>query len=802
LTTSTTILAIAASMAVFTLLNHFIVGIVVWMARGENFQESGIFDFMPLIIDLSLLILGGTLVLLWNYNPYSLLLFALPIYMIYGTMRVPALERQSETDQKTGLFNHTYFKEHLENELKRANRFDRPITIIMADLDLLRNINNTYGHLAGDEVLIGVANILKKSVREYDVVARFGGEEYAILMPETTLSQGYERAEAIRQAVQSAEFTIPTSVTPIKATLSLGVAEREEFSQSGQDIIHNADLALYRSKLKGRNKVYAYSKEKYVKEEYVDYAEDESEAPIPTSEPAKDLNEPANAEHEASAYSVAANAKTVPLSELQSSRLQNREEKLQELPTSPTRNVSKGPVYAFISGLFILALAMFGGVYLLAPSMYMDLSIQSWLGLAGIVVLLVITEWYSIDLYTKNTSLSTSAVPILAGALLFGPIALLILSLTYAISTGVKHRSPPNRFFFNFSNQLFAGMLYTTIIAMTGIDYIEMPTVMQLIIAVLAAIIVYLFNTSFISIGVHLEIGHPLRKFWKEHYSWLFPLYIGMGIVAAAFVFGYKHDPLIGSLLVIIPLLLLRISQVQYVERTKEMVVQMRKKNQDLERYSDEITKLNDGLLDTLAEIIDLRDPYVLGHSRGVTEFSTKLARRMGLHERQVELVRKGSLLHDIGKLGISQDILAKPDKLTPEEYETIKRHPGLGSALLEKSPHLHPLIPIVRSHHEHINGEGYPDKLCGNQISIEARIISVADAVEAMSTDRPYRKACSPEYIVEELERCSGTQFDPQVTKVAVEVLQEREAEKEAKETTRPINSQLKRAITNLETI
>ncbi len=154
--------------------------------------------------------------------------------------------------------------QHLENELKRANRFDRPLTIIMADLDLLRNINNTYGHLAGDEVLIGIANILKQSVREYDVVARFGGEEFSILMPETTLAQGYERAEIIRQAVHNAEFTIPTSVEPIKATLSLGVAHRENFEQSGKDIIHNADTALYHSKLKGRNRAFAYTQESYV----------------------------------------------------------------------------------------------------------------------------------------------------------------------------------------------------------------------------------------------------------------------------------------------------------------------------------------------------------------------------------------------------------------------------------------------------------------------------------------------------------------------------------------------------------
>ena len=229
----------------------------------------------------------------------------------------------------------------------------------------------------------------------------------------------------------------------------------------------------------------------------------------------------------------------------------------------------------------------------------------------------------------------------------------------------------------------------------------------------------------------------------------------------------------------LVPLLLLRVSQVQYVERTRNMVSELRQKNIDLEKYTDDITKLNEGLLDTLAEIIDLRDPYVLGHSRGVTKLATKLAKRLGLHERQVELVRKGSLLHDIGKLGISQEILAKPSRLTPEEYEVIKTHPKLGAVLLEKSPYLRPLIPIVHHHHEFYNGEGYPDKVAGNQIAIEARIVSVADAVEAMSADRPYRKARSTKYIIEELRRCTGTQFDPLVSEVAIQILNEMEEEK-----------------------
>lgn len=112
---------------------------------------------------------------------------------------MPALKRQTQLDPKTGLYNARYFQEALEREIARSDRSNHPMTVVVADLDLLRNINNTYGHLAGDQVLVGVANILKAMVREYDVVARFGGEEYTILMPEMAPEDALERVEAIRR---------------------------------------------------------------------------------------------------------------------------------------------------------------------------------------------------------------------------------------------------------------------------------------------------------------------------------------------------------------------------------------------------------------------------------------------------------------------------------------------------------------------------------------------------------------------------------------------------------------------------
>jgi putative nucleotidyltransferase with HDIG domain len=296
---------------------------------------------------------------------------------------------------------------------------------------------------------------------------------------------------------------------------------------------------------------------------------------------------------------------------------------------------------------------------------------------------------------------------------------------------------------------------------------------------VVAALIVYLVNTSLISIGMGIDLHQSPSYIWKEQYAWLVTIYVGIGLIATAYIFGYRAEGLIGIMLMMVPLLLLRISQKQYVDRTREAVTELREKNIVLEKTAEEINKLNNGLLETIAEVIDLRDPYVLGHSKRVTNYAIMIAEEMGLNSKQVELIRKGSLLHDVGKLGVSMDILAKPGPLSGFEFKKIKDHPVIGARVLEMNPSLRLLIPIVRHHHEFYNGQGYPDGLSGHQIPIEARIVSVADAIEAMASDRPYRKARSNQQIIDEIKKFSGTQFDPKVVELAVKLLESEELNK-----------------------
>ncbi|MFO0568777.1 MAG: response regulator [Polyangiaceae bacterium] len=163
----------------------------------------------------------------------------------------------------------------------------------------------------------------------------------------------------------------------------------------------------------------------------------------------------------------------------------------------------------------------------------------------------------------------------------------------------------------------------------------------------------------------------------------------------------------------------------------------------------------------SLARTIDKMDRYTAGHSERVAIYAVALARWLGLSEEQVEVVRHSALMHDIGKVGCVMN-LNKPGKLTQEEYEIFKRHPVYGREILDPIKFLEPVIPGVHLHHERWDGRGYPLGLAGNEIPLIARIISVADTYDAMTSDRAYRRALPHEVTVNEITRCSGSQFDP----------------------------------------
>jgi putative nucleotidyltransferase with HDIG domain len=167
----------------------------------------------------------------------------------------------------------------------------------------------------------------------------------------------------------------------------------------------------------------------------------------------------------------------------------------------------------------------------------------------------------------------------------------------------------------------------------------------------------------------------------------------------------------------------------------------------------------------TLAQAVELRDDYTGGHTQRVTRYALLLAERLGLDREQIDIIRLGSPLHDIGKIGIDDAILRKPGKLTPEEYALMKEHTTKGAEILSNIPEMAPIIPIVRNHHERWDGTGYPDRLAGTDIPYLARIVAVADAFDAITSPRPYytyHQCRSSSWAFHELERQAGRQFDP----------------------------------------
>ena len=179
------------------------------------------------------------------------------------------------------------------------------------------------------------------------------------------------------------------------------------------------------------------------------------------------------------------------------------------------------------------------------------------------------------------------------------------------------------------------------------------------------------------------------------------------------------------------------------------------------------VTDLEDLLISitrTLSNIIDAKSPWTAGHSDRVTKYALTIAGEMGLNEKDMKDLELAGLLHDIGKVGTYDTILDKPDKLNDEEIMKMKEHPGKGANILAPIKQLQGIIPFIKYHHEFYNGEGYPEGLKGREIPLMARILTVADTVDAMSADRPYRKGRSMDAIIEELKRCSGSQFDPDV--------------------------------------
>ncbi len=369
-----------------------------------------------------------------------------------------AAENKANIDGLTHLYNHRYFQERFHAEIERARRYQRPLSLIILDIDDFKSFNDRYGHQEGDRLLAWFGNILNGATREIDICARYGGEEFAIILPETDLQEASAVAERIVSTVSSSS----SPRFPRQVTVSAGIADFPEHGQTRHAMILSADVALYYAKLSGKNRACIYDK------------------------------------------------------------------------------------------------------------------------------------------------------------------------------------------------------------AMTKV---------------------------------------------------------------------YRTTP---------------------------------------ERLQSLLTEEDLGAIEALSAAVDAKDQCTHHHSETVSKLAIQLGQKMNLPSNELENLRAAALLHDIGKLGMPDKILKKKGPLQLDEWRYVENHPKIGSQILEKVQQLSSVVPTVRHHHERFDGHGYPAGLSGKDIPLLARIVAVADAYDAMVSDRNYRKALTPEQALEEIVRCSGTQFDPEIVEVFVNLMRE----------------------------
>jgi diguanylate cyclase (GGDEF)-like protein/putative nucleotidyltransferase with HDIG domain len=709
---------------------------MVTLASKRTLRELGVFSFESLSTDFIVATLGLAFAAFWSLNPWLIPFAVAPLLLIHRSLSIPQLQAEARVDPKTGLYNARHFAVVMQEELGRAQRFQRPMSLIMADLDLLRDINNTYGHLAGDAVLRGISEVFRQQLRHYDVPARFGGEEFSILLPETPPDQAFEIADRIRRAVAARPFEVETSSEPIRATISMGVAAYPRDGEDMNEIVHQADLAVYRAKLQGRNRVLDASDEPLL-------AQPEKRGPRLVSLP------------------TASDEKVTPLPPAPEivPDVERRQTARPHTPPAP-RFFSVPRRLALLVAL-VGALGTTAGVLGAIFGNSTDV-----VGLITIILLVGVGQALSLEV-EQTGSISVSAVGAIAAAAIIGPRAALPLAITMSAVEWSARRAVFHQLLFN------VGALSLAILSTAWIFSIRVhgPIGTGIFVAsgLIAGLAYMVINMGLVSVAVGVEGRENPIGIFRERFSWLAPHYAVYGFISAVIYEAYKPIGPWAIVVFALPLFLMRKTQEAYLRHTQRSAHKLREaaetiqsQNVSLEQANRLLKERSTAAMESLSATVDARDAYTAGHSRRVQQLALAIGRELQLSQAELELLGHAALFHDIGKLGIPDAILLKPASLTDDEWAIMASHAEEGASIINRLGFLSDAVPAIRHHHERFDGRGYPDGLVGEDIPLGARIIHVADAFDSMLTTRVYRPARPASDALGELRRNAGSQFCP----------------------------------------
>jgi putative nucleotidyltransferase with HDIG domain len=375
-----------------------------------------------------------------------------------------------------------------------------------------------------------------------------------------------------------------------------------------------------------------------------------------------------------------------------------------------------------------------------------------WLLLAALTLFSFV---FTIKVPGLPARISVSETFVFTCVLLFGTAAATVtVALDAMIMSAWKHRRDPIKLLFNatepalsiwVASQLFFAMVGTPGRANTT----------ALLLPVLALSLTYfLLNSWLTAIAVSLETGNRVLFVWRTHFLWLALNYLGGASVAILIV---QHSDTVGiaTISIILPLLV-----ITYLTFKSSMG-----RIDDANKHVVQLNQLYMSTIETLAMAVDAKDQTTHGHIRRVQTHAVQLARAIGVNEASlIRAIEASALLHDIGKIGVPEHILNKPGRLSEAEFEQMKLHAAIGADILSAIEFPYPVVPIVRHHHENWDGTGYPDGLAGSSIPIGARILSVVDCFDALTSDRPYRRRLSDQQALNILKDRRGSMYDPWV--------------------------------------
>ena len=400
-----------------------------------------------------------------------------------------------------------------------------------------------------------------------------------------------------------------------------------------------------------------------------------------------------------------------------------------------------------------------GLVFLIFLSIKVDFSHVKWWNLIFWIILLILSELAPVKLERVGGAISFSSAIYLAVILLFGPVFVAWFGLMGSVFCDwIIRRVPIHKTAFNGAQVVLAfggaGSIYYIA---GGTQFLkgllENYNVYQqiLIPLLLCAITYFLINSFSVSIAVGLQQRISPLSVWRFHFRWI--IFNNIAIITPLGLLMAFIQIKIGTWAVFfcfLPLLFAHYSVKLYVDLQEEHLA----------------------AIAALCSAQDASDRYTYGHSERVSRFAEKLARQLKLPDKEVEIIKYAGQLHDIGKIGIDYKVVQKPGPLNLREWAEIKKHPAIGAQILKNLRFLKSATPYVELHHERLDGKGYPLGKSADEIPLGARIIKVADAFDAMTSERAYRPAMTIERAVEQLEKDSGEQYDPSVVKALVELI------------------------------